>query len=35
MKMKDIYPTLKKSGHDFGMATVQVRILENRLKDRL
>jgi radical SAM/Cys-rich protein len=31
--MKDIYPTLKKSGHDFGMATVQVSILENRLKE--
>lgn len=35
MKMKDIYPTLKKSGHDFGMATVQVSILENRLKENI
>ena len=29
---KDIYPTLKKSGHEFSVSDYQVSILENRLK---
>ena len=30
---KDIYPTLKRSGHDFAVSDFQVSILENRLKE--
>ena len=30
---KDIYPTLKKSGHEFAVSDLQISILENRLKD--